>query len=80
MRIVQLKIILAFHVNAKLPNININIPENLKTVSGKYRMNMVTWSFLPFAVSVILISSLSQVIEMNLPLSFWLDDHLCGSC
>ena len=27
--------------------------EKLKTVSGKYRVAMVMWSFLPFAVNVI---------------------------
>ena len=40
------KIILAFDANAKL----LNFSEKLKTASGKYCVNMVTRSFLPFAV------------------------------
>ena len=42
--------ILAFGANAKL----LNFTEKLKTASGTCRINMVTWSFLPFAVNVIL--------------------------
>ena len=33
---------------------NSNFTEKLKTASGKYRINMVAWSFLAFAVNVIL--------------------------
>ena len=44
------KIILAFDANAQL----LNFTEKLKTASGKCRINMVTWSFLSFAVNVIL--------------------------
>ena len=44
------KIILTFDAIAKL----LNFTEKLKTASGKYRINMVTWSFLPFALNVIL--------------------------
>ena len=40
------KIILTFDFNTKL----LNFTEKLKTASGKCRVNMVTWSFLPFAV------------------------------
>ena len=48
MRIVQTN--LAFHASANL----LYFTEKLKTVSGKYRVNMVKWSFLSFAVKVIL--------------------------
>ena len=48
MRIV--KIILAFDVDAKL----LNFTEQMQTAIGIYGVNMVTWSFLPFAVNVIL--------------------------
>ena len=44
------KIILTFDANAKL----FNFTEKLKTANDKYRVNMVTCSFLPFAVNVIL--------------------------
>ena len=44
------KLILAFDASAKLSNFT----EKLKTASGKWRINMVTWSFLPFAVNVTL--------------------------
>ena len=39
-----------FDANAKL----LNFTEKLKTASGKYRVNVVTWSFLPFGVNVFL--------------------------
>ena len=48
MRIVQK--ILIFGVNEKLLNFN----EKLKTASGRYRVDIVTWSFLPFDVNAIL--------------------------
>ena len=32
----------------------LNFTQKLKTASGKYTVNMITWSFLPFAVNVIL--------------------------
>ena len=44
MRIVQL--ILAFDANAKF----LDLTEKLKTAIGKYKINMVTWSYLTFAV------------------------------
>ena len=40
------KIILAFDTNTKL----LNFTEKLKTTCGKYRVIIVTWSFLPFAL------------------------------
>ena len=40
------KIILTFDADAKL----LNFTEKLKTASGKYRVNMVTRSLLPFDV------------------------------
>ena len=43
------KIFSTFDANAIL-----NFTKELKTASGKYRVDMVTWSFLSFAVSVIL--------------------------
>ena len=46
MRIVQLKISLTFDANTKL----LNFTEKLKTTCGNCRVNMVTWSFQPFAV------------------------------
>ena len=46
----ECKIILAFDTNVKL----LNCIKELKTARGKYRINMVTWYFLPFAVDVIL--------------------------
>ena len=49
MRIVQ-NSSMAFHVNAKLLNFTLK----LKIATGKWRINMVTWSFLPFAINVIL--------------------------
>ena len=49
-RLEKCKIILTFHANAKL----LNFTEKLKTASGKCRISMRTWSFLPFAVNVIL--------------------------
>ena len=39
---------MAFDANAK----QLNYTGKLKTASGKCRINMVTWSFLPFAVNV----------------------------
>ena len=48
MRIEQ--IILTFDANAKL----LNFTEKLKTARDKCRINMVTWSFLPFAINAIL--------------------------
>ena len=51
MRIVQF-IILTLDSNPKL----LNFTDKLKKTSWKYRVNMVTWSLLPFAVNVILIS------------------------
>ena len=48
MRIVQK--ILIFGANEKLVNFN----EKLKTTSGRYRVDMVTWSFLPFDVNATL--------------------------
>ena len=38
--------ILAFDANAKL----LNFTEKLNTARGKCRINLITWSFLPFAV------------------------------
>ena len=44
------EIILAFEAYAKL----LNFTERLETAAGKYKVDMVTWSFLPFAVNIIL--------------------------
>ena len=44
----ECKLILAFDANAKL----FDLTEKLQTASGKYRINMVTWSYLTFAVNV----------------------------
>ena len=38
--------ILGFHANAKL----LDFAEKLKTASDKYRINIVTWSFVPFVI------------------------------
>ena len=43
-------IIVTFDAKGKL----LNILDKLKTTSGKYRVNMVTWPFLQFAVNAIL--------------------------
>ena len=51
--------ILAFHAKAKL----LNFTEKLKTASGKCGVNMVTSSFLPFAVNVILNLSTNKIIN-----------------
>lgn len=56
MRILQNK--LTFDANTKL----LNFTEKLKTASGKCRINVVTWSSLPFAVSISVI--------LNLPIIF----------
>ena len=40
-----------FYTNAKLKN---KFTEKLKTARGKCKINMVTWSILPFAVNAIL--------------------------
>ena len=40
---------LIFDANAKL----INFTEKLKTAGDKYRVNIVTWSVLSFAINVI---------------------------
>ena len=48
-------IILTFDTNAKLLD---NFTEKRKTASGKCRINVVMWSFLPFTVSVILTLSI----------------------
>ena len=45
-----------FDSNTKL----LNIFEKLKTASGKYRVNMVTWSIRPFAVNATLNLSYKQ--------------------
>ena len=42
----QCKIVLTFDANSNV----LNFTEKLKTESGKYRVNMITWSFLPFAI------------------------------
>ena len=42
---------MTFHANSKL----LNFTEKLKKASGKWRINMVTWSILPYAVNVTLI-------------------------
>ena len=55
------KIILAFGANAKL----LDLTEKLKTESGKYRINMVTWLYLTFVVNVILNLSI-KVAEHSL--------------
>ena len=44
----------------------LNFTEKLKTASIKYRVNMVTWSFLPFAVNVILIDHKLQTSASSL--------------
>ena len=48
---------MAFDANAKLLNFN----EKLKTVSGKCVVNVVTWSFLPFAVCVNVVLNLCNI-------------------
>lgn len=55
MRILQNK--LTFDANTKL----LNFTEKLKTASGKCRINVVTWSSLPFAVSISVILNLSII-------------------
>ena len=51
-----LYLILTFDANTKL----LDFTEKLKTASGKYRVNMVTWSFLQFALNAIInLSNLS---------------------
>ena len=42
--------ILTFEANAKL----LDFTGKRKTASGKWRINIITWSFVPFAVNVIL--------------------------
>lgn len=39
---------MAFNANSKL----LSFIEKLKTTSGKYKVSIITWSFLPFAVCV----------------------------
>ena len=55
------KTILAFGANAKL----LNFAYKMKTASHKCGINMVTWSFLPFAVSVILNLSIICHLEVD---------------
>ena len=52
---------MTFDANAKL----LNFSEKLKTASGKYRVNVVTWSFLPSAFHVYAMLNLSIVCKIR---------------